>query len=81
MTSTVDALSLSEANRCFVVLKSSLFQDSKMAEREHNVFMAKLAEQAERYEGKRRGFDATVGLFEAVESSSWSHAESVTVGK
>ena len=49
-----------------MVLKSSLFQDSKMAEREHNVFMAKLAEQAERYEGKRRGFDATVGLFEAV---------------
>jgi len=29
-----------------------------MAGREQNVFMAKLAEQAERYEGKRIGFES-----------------------
>lgn len=33
-----------------------LFMRSKMSERETNVFLAKLAEQAERYEGKRTVF-------------------------
>ena len=37
-----------------------------MADREYNVFMAKIAEQAERYEGKRSGFDSIAGPFEAV---------------
>ena len=34
-----------------------------MSERENNVFMAKIAEQAERYEGKEIVFSAISGHF------------------
>lgn len=42
-----------------------------MAGREENVFMAKLAEQAERYEGKRIVFDTIGRHFVDLQSSSW----------
>ena len=43
-----------------------------MGDKEHNVFRAKLAEQAERFEGKRSVLDAISGLFgvRLLESSS-----------
>lgn len=41
-----------------------------MAGREENVFMAKLAEQAERYEGKRIVFDTIDRHFVDLQSSS-----------
>ena len=55
---TVNALGLSEVNRwsVFVLVKSSLSWRRKMGDKEQNIFMAKLAEQAERYEGKGDGF-------------------------
>ena len=40
-----------------------------MAEKESNVFKAKLAEQAERYEGKEVVFEAINGHFALLESS------------
>lgn len=46
-----------------LLLKSSLFNRLKMSEKEKNVFLAKLAEQAERYEGKEVVFDAISGHF------------------
>lgn len=54
----VNALGLSEVNRwsVFVLVKSSLSWRRKMGDKEQNIFMAKLAEQAERYEGKGGGF-------------------------
>lgn len=36
-----------------------------MADKDNNVCLAKLAEQAERYEGKRSVFDAISGLLES----------------
>ena len=42
-----------------------------MAEREQNVFLAKLAEQAERYEGKQIVFDSISAHFLDLQSSSW----------
>lgn len=55
---TVNALGLSEVNRwsVSVLVKSSLSWRRKMGDKEQNIFMAKLAEQAERYEGKGDGF-------------------------
>lgn len=40
-----------------------------MAEKESNVFKAKLAEQAERYEGKEIVFEAINGHFALLDSS------------
>lgn len=50
--------------------------------RETIVFLAKLAEQAERYEGKLTVFAAIVGIsvvIIALESSGWDRIKSVTV--
>ena len=52
-----------------------------MADKEQNLFMAKLAEQAERYEGKRSVLYAMGGLFEVVRIFDCNRANSVTVGK
>lgn len=68
---------------CVVASKSSLFQGSKMGDREHNVFMAKLAEQAERFEGKKTVFDAISRLSEVPPRAITPIVgfESVAVGK
>lgn len=71
----VNALGLSEVNRwsVFVLVKSSLSWRRKMGDKEQNIFMAKLAEQAERYEGKGDGFRRhrwVISVTIAYESSS-----------